>query len=540
MPVIKSEIDTTSELFQANKKAMLEKIEEFRALESRIRETSNSKKEKFEKRGQLLPRERLSLLLDKGAPFLHLATLAGLGMHDDDGKTEVHGGGVIIGIGYVSGIRCMIKVSDSAIKGGTTAPMGLEKTLRAQEIVLKNKLPVVNLVESGGANLLYQAEIFVKGGMGFANQARISAAGIPQVTVVHGSSTAGGAYLPGLSDYVIMVKERAKVFLAGPPLLKAATGEIATDEELGGAHMHSTVSGVSEYLAENDEDGIRIAREILQSLPWNENGPEQSRHHDYKDPLYSSEDLLGIVSTDYKKPYDVGEIIARITDGSEFLDFKELYGSATVCGHAKIEGQAVGILGNNGPIDAQGAAKAAQFIQLCCQSGTPLIFLQNTTGFMVGTEAEQSGIVKHGSKMIQAVTNATVPKITLQIGASFGAGNYGMCGRAFDPRFIFAWPNYQIAVMGGEQAAKVLSIVTEEKFRRMGQEPDREALDKMEAGIIARTRKESTALYATARLWDDGLIDPRDTRKVLSYCLSIALEGDKRNTNSNTFGVARM
>ncbi len=540
MPTINSEIDTQSETFQSNSEAMLKLIEEFRGLEQTIRDTSNSKKEKFEGRGQLLPRERIALLLDKGAPFLQLATLAGLAMHDDDGKKEVYGGGLIVGIGYVSGVRCLIKASDSAIKGGTVAPMGLEKSLRAQEIILKNKLPVINLVESGGANLLYQAEIFVKGGQGFANQARMSAAGIPQITVVHGSSTAGGAYQPGLSDYVIMVKDRAKVFLAGPPLLKAATGEISTDEELGGAEMHTTVSGVSEYMAEDDADGIRIAREIMAKLPWNENLPQQTNKPDFCAPLYDAEELLGIVSTDYRKPYDVREVIARIVDGSQFLDFKELYGESTVCGHARIEGQAVGIIGNNGPINANGATKAAQFIQLCCQSGTPIVFLQNTTGFMVGTEAEQSGIVKHGSKMIQAVTNATVPKITIHIGASFGAGNYGMCGRGFDPRFIFAWPNNQIAVMGGEQAAKVLSIVTEEKFKRMGQEPDREALEKMEQGIIARTKKESTALYATARLWDDGLIDPRDTRKVLSYCLSIAQEGDRRITNKNTFGVGRM
>ena len=539
MPVIQSEIDTSSDSFAANRSTMLERIEQFRTLEQRVRDTSNSKKEKFEKRGQLLPRERISLLLDKGAPFLQLSSLAGLGMHDDDGKTNVLGGGMIIGIGYVSGVRCMIKASDSAIKGGTVAPMGLEKNLRAQEIVLKNKLPVINLVESGGANLLYQSEIFVKGGTGFANQARMSAAGIPQITVVHGSSTAGGAYQPGLSDYTIMVKGGAKVFLAGPPLLKAATGEIATDEELGGAEMHSTISGVSEYLAENDADGIRLAREIVGNLPWVENGPDMPVR-DFEDPKYDIEELLGLVPADYRKPYDVHEVIARVVDGSNFLDFKELYGSQTVCGHAKIEGQSVGIIGNNGPIDADGATKAAQFIQLCCQSGTPIIFLQNTTGFMVGTEAEQSGIVKHGSKMIQAVTNATVPKITLHIGASFGAGNYGMCGRAFDPRFIFAWPNNRVAVMGGEQAAKVMSIVTEEKFKRMGQEPDREALTQMEQGIIKRMDKESEALFATARLWDDGLIDPRDTRKILSYCLSIATEGDARTTNKNTFGIGRM
>ncbi len=539
MPAIQSEIDTKSDSFKANRDSTLELIKEFRNLEQQVRNTSNSKKEKFEKRGQLLPRERIALLLDKGAPFMQLSTLAGLGMHDDDGKKDVLGAGIIIGIGYVSGIRCIVKASDSAIKGGTIAPMGLEKNLRAQEIVLKNKLPVINLVESGGANLLYQSEIFIKGGQGFANQARMSAAGIPQITVVHGSSTAGGAYQPGLSDYVVMVKGGAKVFLAGPPLLKAATGEIATDEELGGAEMHSTISGVSEYLAENDADGIRIAREIVANLPWDDE-LQRSEPKNYEEPLYDTEELLGVVPTDYRKPYDVHEVIARITDGSEFLDFKSLYGIHTVCGHAKIEGQAVGIIGNNGPIDADGATKAAQFIQLCCQSGTPIIFLQNTTGFMVGTDAEQAGIIKHGSKMIQAVTNATVPKITLHIGASFGAGNYGMCGRSFDPSFIFAWPNNRIAVMGGEQAAKVLSIVTEEKFKRMGQEPDREALDMMEQGIIKRMDKESTALFATARLWDDGLIDPRDTRKVLSYCLSIAMEARIRKPNTNTFGIGRM
>ncbi|MEP3247604.1 MAG: carboxyl transferase domain-containing protein [Sneathiella sp.] len=539
MPVIQSEIDTQSDAFQSNRASMLEKIQEFRDLEQRVRDTSNAKKDKFEKRGQLLPRERIALLLDKGAPFLQISTLAGLGMHDDDGKKDVLGGGMIAGIGYVCGVRCMIKASDSAIKGGTIAPMGLEKNLRCQEIVLKNKLPVINLVESGGANLLYQSEIFIKGGQGFANQARMSAAGIPQITVVHGSSTAGGAYQPGLSDYVIMVRGGAKVFLAGPPLLKAATGEIATDEELGGAEMHSAVSGVSEYLAENDADGIRLAREVMSNIPW-QRASKEVVGTGYDEPLYDIEDLLGVVPTDYRKPYDVHEVIARIVDGSDFLDFKQLYGIHTVCGHARIEGQPVGIIGNNGPIDADGATKAAQFIQLCCQSGTPIIFLQNTTGFMVGSEAEQSGIIKHGSKMIQAVTNATVPKITLHIGASFGAGNYGMCGRSFDPRFIFAWPNNRVAVMGGEQAAKVMSIVTEEKFKRMGQEPDYEALEKMEQGIIKRMDKESESLFATARLWDDGIIDPRDTRKILSYCLSVAQDGDERQPNKNTFGIGRM
>ncbi|MFL6714058.1 MAG: acyl-CoA carboxylase subunit beta, partial [Sulfurifustis sp.] len=429
--------------------------------------------------------------------------------------------------------------SDSAIKGGTVAPMGLKKNLRAQEIALINKLPLVDLVESGGANLRYQAQIFVEGGRGFYNQARLSAAGIPQITVVHGSSTAGGAYQPGLSDYVIMVRGKAKVFLAGPPLLRAATGEIATDEQLGGAEMHATVSGVAEYLAENDADGIRIAREIAAKLNWNERMPREAARR-YVEPRYSAEELAGVAPIDYRKPYDVREVIARIVDDSDFTDFKTLYGAATVCGQAEIFGQPCAFIGNNGPIDAQGAVKAAQFIQLMCQAGTPIVYLQNTTGYIVGTEAEQAGIVKHGSKMIQAVANATVPQITLHIGASFGAGNYGMCGRAFAPRFVFAWPNNRIAVMGGEQAARVLSIVTEEKHRRTGAPVDHGALETMERAIVAQFDAESTALYATARLWDDGIIDPRDTRRVLGYCLSMCREADRRPLNPNTFGVARM
>jgi geranyl-CoA carboxylase beta subunit len=432
-----------------------------------------------------------------------------------------------------------VSASDSGIKGGTVTPMGMRKGLRSQQIAAENKLPVVRLVESGGANLLFQAETFVEGGRGFANQARLSAAGIPQVTVVHGSSTAGGAYVPGLSDYVILVKNKAKVFLAGPPLLRAATGEIATDEELGGAELHVTVSGLGEFLAEDDADGIRIARDILAKLPWNDQLP-YTPPKPFKEPRYPADELAGVVPTDFRKPYDVREAIARIVDDSDFLDFKALYGVQTVCGHAQIEGHAIGIVGNNGPIDADGSTKAAQFIQLCCQANIPIVYLQNTTGYMVGREAERDGIIKHGSKMIQAVANATVPQLTLHIGASFGAGNYGMCGRSYDPRFIFAWPNNRIAVMGGEQAARVMSIVTEEKARRQGQTPDRAQLDALEREIVTRMDGESTALFATARLWDDGLIDPRDSRKVLAFCLSICREAALRPLKSNTFGVARM
>ena len=538
MPVFESRIDQRSETFRANREQMLALIEQFRALEQKARDASNSRRDLFRKRGQLLPRERVALLLDRGAPWLELATLAGLRMHDDDGADGIQGGGGIAGIGSVSGIRCIVVASDSAIKGGTSTPMGVKKNLRVQQIAMESKLPIVRLVESGGANLLYQAEMFVEGGRSFANQARMSAGGIPQVTVVHGSSTAGGAYLPGLSDYVVLVRNKAKVFLAGPPLLRAATGEIATDEELGGAEMHATISGLGEYLAEDDADGIRIAREIMAKLPWNEQLPSRPAKT-FREPRYPAEELVGLVPADYRKPYDVREVIARLVDDSDFLDFKALYGTHTVCGHAEIEGHALGFIGNNGPIDADGAAKAAQFIQICCQANIPIVYLQNTTGYMVGREAEQAGIINRGSKMIQAVANATVPQLTLHIGASFGAGNYGMCGRAYDPRFIFAWPNNRIAVMGGEQAAKVMSIVTEEKLKREGKPVDQAKLDAMEQAIVKRMEGESTALYATARLWDDGLIDPRDSRKILALCLSICREAEIRPLKPTTFGVAR-
>jgi len=539
MPVIESNIDPSSEAFRANREQMLTLIGEFRALEQKVRDASNSKRERFRGRKQLLPRERVALVVDPGAPWLEVSTLAGFRMHDDDGAEGIQGGGSIAGIGYVSGIRCIVSANDSAIKGGTSTPMGVKKHLRIQQIALENKLPMVRLVEYGGANLLYQAEMFVEGGRGFANQARLSAAGIPQITVVHGSSTAGGAYLPGLSDYVVLVRGRAKVFLAGPPLLRAATGEIATDEELGGADMHATVSGLGEYLAEDDADGIRIAREIMAKLPWNAQLP-LAQHKAYKEPRHSPEELAGVVPIDYRQPYDVHEIVARVVDDSDFLDFKSGYGVHTICGHAEIEGHAIGLIGNNGPIDADGAAKAAQFIQLCCQANIPIVYLQNTTGYMVGREAERNGIIKHGSKMIQAVANATVPQLTVHVGASFGAGNYGMCGRAYDPRFIFAWPSNRIAVMGGEQAAKVMAIVTEEKLKREGRPVDKAKLGAMEDAIIKRMEGESTALYATARLWDDGLIDPRDTRKVLGFCLSICREAEHRPLKRSTFGVARM
>jgi geranyl-CoA carboxylase beta subunit len=538
MPVIQSDIDVHGADFAKNREAMLAALASFRDVEQNCLNKAAEAKAKFTKRGQLLPRERINLLLDSGAPLLELASLAGYKLHDDKDGTQA-GGGIIAGIGYIAGVRCLVIANNSAIKGGTISPSGLRKSLRLQQIALENKLPVVTLAESGGANLTYAAEIFVEGARAFANQARLSAAGIPQVTVVHGSSTAGGAYQPGLSDYVVVVRGKAKMFLAGPPLLKAATGEIATDEQLGGAEMHAQIAGTAEYLAENDADGVRLAREIVGMLPWNAQLPARAQKT-WREPLYSADELLGIVPADAKKPYDVREIIARIADGSAFLDFKNEFDSQTVCGHLQIEGHGCGIIGNNGPITPRGAAKAAQFIQLCEQSNTPILFFHNTTGFMVGTESEQNGVIKHGSKMIQAVANATVPKLTIVVGGSYGAGNYAMCGRGLDPRFIFAWPNSKTAVMGGAQAGKVLRIITEEKHLKLGKEADPAMLDMLETVTAQKLDSQSTALYGTASLWDDGLIDPRDTRKLLGYLLDICAEAHIRPLKNNTFGVARL
>ena len=537
MPVLVSRLDTRSAAFAANAQRMSERLAEVRALEQRVIAESESKRARFDERGQLLPRERVARLVDRGSTFLELSRLAGLNMHDDDGKKSVMGGGSIVGIGVVAGRRCIVSASDSAVKGGTVAPMGLKKALRAQQIAFENKLPFIYLVESGGANLMYQSEIFVDGGRSFANQARLSAAGIPQIALVHGSSTAGGAYLPGLSDYVVLVRGRSSIYLAGPPLVKAAIGEDSDDETLGGAETHAEVTGLGEYLCENDAHAIALARELLDKLQWDlVPGPPG----EVRPPLFDEQELMGIVPADEREPYDVREVIARLVDGSDFLEFKARYGSETVCGHARVDGQLVGILGNNGPIQPNGSTKAAQFIQLCDQSGTPLVFLQNTTGYMVGSAAERGGAIKHGSKMIQAVANARVPKFTFVIGGSYGAGNYGMCGRGFDPRFIFAWPSARTAVMGGAQAAKVMDIVNRGKLARTGAEANEEALKAMSDALRNRLDRESTALFSTARLWDDGIIDPRDTRRVLSLCLAIAREADARVLRPNTFGVARM
>lgn len=538
MSILDSQIDSNSDQFKSSAESMQSFIDGFREIEKKVHDKELMAEEKFQKRGKLLPRERINLLLDRNTPFLELSSLVGYKMHDDkDGSMA--GGGIIAGIGYVSDMRCMVIASNSAIKGGTISPTGLEKTLRLQEIAKDNKLPVVTLAESGGANLNYATEVFVHGARGFANQARLSAAGIPQFTVVHGNATAGGAYQPGLSDYSVVVKQQAKMFLAGPPLLKAATGEIATDEELGGAEMHAQTAGTAEFLAENDSDAIRMIRDLMKQVPWNEQvTPPLAR--DWKEPRLNPDELLGVVPADSKQPYDVREIVARIADDSAFVDFKPEFDNQTICGFLKIEGHACGIIGNNGPITPKGAAKAAQFIQLCEQSNTSLLFFHNTTGFMVGTDAEQNGIIKHGSKMLQAVANTTVPKLTIVVGGSYGAGNYAMCGRGLDPRFIFAWPNSRTAVMGGAQAGKVLRIVTEDKHTKMGKEADPAMLDVLENATSDKLDKGSTALYGTARLWDDGLIDPRDTRKVLAFLLDICEESSRRKLRPNSFGVARL
>ncbi len=536
MPALRSRLNPKSAAFAANAQRLQGLLDEVRRLEGLVIAESESKRARFEQRGQLLPRERVARLLDRDSPFLELSRLAGLNMHDDDGKKSVQGGGAIVGIGKVAGKMCVVSASDSAVKGGTVAPMGLRKALRAQQIAQTCKLPMLHLVESGGANLMYQAEIFVDGGRSFANQARMSAMGLPQIAIVHGSSTAGGAYLPGLSDYVILVRGRSSIFLAGPPLVKAAIGEDCTEEELGGADTHARVTGLGEYLTEDDAHAVALARELMDKLQWDAAPPPG----EFAEPLFPAEELLGVVPADDREPYDAREVVARLVDGSDFLEFKQSFGAETLCGHARIHGQLVGILGNNGPIQPDGSVKAAQFIQLCDQSGTPLVFLQNTTGYMVGAVAERSGAIKHGSKMIQAVANARVPKFTIVLGGSYGAGNYGMCGRGFDPHFIFAWPSARTAVMGGAQAAKVMDIVNRAKLERAGEHVNEQALQAMSDGLRQRLDKESTALYGTARLWDDGIIAPEDTRRVLGLCLMLAAQAEKRVLRPNAFGVARM
>ncbi len=537
MAVMETQVDATAEQFVRNAQVMTLAVEEFRGIESRVIEAAEHKAPRYIQRGLLPPRQRLGLLLDAGAPFLELSTLCGY-MQEEDTDGSAAGGSCIAGIGYVAGVNCMVLVDDYLTKGGSITPLGSAKRQRMLQLALENKLPVICLAQSGGGNLKLLGDFFGPSGSGFARQARLSAAGIPQITVVHGSATAGGAYQPGLSDYVIMIRKQSTVYLAGPPLLKAATGEIATDEEIGGAEMHSEIAGTADYLAENDADGIRIAREIASKLGWNE-GISWSQAKNYAEPLLDAEQLLGIVPEDPKMPYDVREIIARIADGSDYLDFKPDYDVGTVCGHIEIQGHACGVIGNNGPITANGAVKAGQFIQLCEQARTPLLFLHNTTGFIVGTESERAGIIKHGSKLIQAVTNSTVAKISVVVGGSYGAGNYAMCGRGMDPRFMFAWPRSVVSVMGPAQAGSVLRTVAEAKMQRAGQ-VNTALLDALEKDTVDTMEAKSRALANTARLWDDGLIDPRDTRAVVGFVLQVCRAADRRQLNANSFGIARL
>ena len=540
MPFFDSRIDPQSEAFANNRAHTLRMLAEVRALEQRTRDRSAQSRPLFDKRGQLLPRERIALLLDPGSSYLELSTLAGYGMDNPDLAKCIPGAGVITGIGWVSGTQCVVVASDSGIEAGSMRAMGLDKLLRAQHLALENRLPFVHLVESAGANLLrYKVEGFVRGGAIFRNLARLSAAGLPVVTVVHGSSTAGGAYMPGLSDYVIMVRGRARAFLAGPPLLKAATGEIATEEELGGAEMHTAVSGLGEYMAEDDADGVRLAREVLQRLHWSRHLATAPDRPAALPPRLDPQQLLGIMSADGRKPSEMREVIARIVDDSDFREFKALYGPATVTGHASIEGHAVGIITNNGPLDPDGANKATHFIQACCQSGTPLVYLQNTTGYMVGQAYERGGMIKHGAKMIQAVANASVPQFTIMCGASYGAGNYGMCGRGYEPRFLFSWPTARTAVMGGEQAAMTMRIVAEGGARRKGLPVDEAALAAQEKAIVDTFERQQSAIVTSSRMLDDGVIDPRDTRFVLGLCLTLADEASRRTLRPMQFGVAR-
>jgi geranyl-CoA carboxylase beta subunit len=433
----------------------------------------------------------------------------------------------------------MVVVDDSGIMAGAMTGSTGYKIMRSEEIALQQKLPYVHLVESAGGDLInYTVEGFSRGGGLFAGQAKLSKAGLPVISILHGSSTAGGAYMPGMSDYVVAVKGRGKAFLAGPPLLKAATGEVASEEELGGAEMHASVSGLAEYLAENDSEAIIMAREVVDRLGWNTRCPKPGVSG--VPPLYDPDEIAGIVPVDYRKPYEVREVIARLVDGSDFSDFKPRYGVSTVCVQASIMGFRCGLIGNNGPIDPDGATKATQFLQLMDQADTPVIFMQNTTGYMVGKAYEQRGMIKHGSKMIQAVTNIEVPRITMMTGASFGAGNYGMCGRAFGPDFLFSWPNAATGVMGGEQAATVMSIVAEGAAAAAGKEPDRAALAKQEAHLTALFDGQSSGFYTSGHDMDDGMIDPRDSRRTLGFLLATVWEGRHRETRRNSFGIARL
>jgi acyl-CoA carboxylase subunit beta len=530
-PILRSKADLRSDGFKQNRDQNLAQIEQVQAALAKAREGGGEKYNKRHKdRGRLLPRERIERILDRDSPFLELCALVG---HDMPGESS--GAAVVGGIGVVSGTECLISASEATMKGGAITPMTAVKTGRLADIAEQNRLPAITMIESAGADLPNQHKIFVPGGRGFRDITRRSEQRIPTICLVFGSSTAGGAYVPGMSDYVVMVKEQAQVYLAGPPLVKMATGEETDHEPLGGAEMHSTVSGVSDYMAEDEVDALRLGREIVAHLNWRKGAAPLPRP--VEEPLYDPEELLGIASADVKIPFDAREVLARVVDGSRFSEFKPLYGKTLVCGWAFVHGHPVGILANNGILFTESANKGAQFIELCNQSDIPLVFLQNITGFMVGKKYEQEGIIKAGAKLINAVSNSKVPAITIMIGASFGAGNYAMCGRAYDPRFLFTWPNHRIAVMGGKQLGGVLDIIQRQAAAKRGTEVDEQQLEVMKGMIEQQIDKEAHPLFSSARLWDDGVIDPRDTRSVLAMCLSAAYNAPVRGTTS--WGVFR-
>lgn len=546
MTTLSSDIDITGSEFKTNANSMVEYLERVREVLRKQAATEAGHLPEARKKGKLLPRERLAFLLDPGSPFIELAPLAGYGMYEDtDGSFS--GGSLIAGIGYVSGRRVIAVVWNYAIKGGTINAVNVRKMLRIQEIAFRTKLPIVSCHESGGGNLSakdsasdpWVPALFTDGGRIYGQQAELSARGIPQITIAHGNATAGGAYQVALSDYIVLVRNQTQLFLAGPPLLKAGTGEDATAEELGGAEMHATLSGTGEYLAENDADAIRIAREIVARLPADPIIPREP----IEPPAYDPAELIGIYPADRRKPVRAQEIIARIVDGSRFFEFEADIDPGTVCGHAHLYGRRVGIISNNAPITPDGARKAAQFIQLCDQAYTPLIFLQNTTGFLVGTDVERRGQVKHSAKMIQAVANTRMPKLTILVGNAYGAGNYAMASRALKPEFVFAWPTARQALMGGAQAAKVMRIVNEQKWARKGITPTPEqiaAQESMSQMIEFGLDMVSESMFCSSRLMDDGIIDPRDTRTLLGFLLDTVLEARERKPMPTSHGVLRL
>ena len=535
MPVLKSALDPRSATFRANAAALRDVVEELEERIGKIREGGGAEaRARHLARGKLLPRDRVRTLLDPGAPFLELSQFAAYGMYGE----EIPAAGIITGIGPVMGQDCVIVANDATVKGGTYYPVTVKKHLRAQEIARQNHLPCLYLVDSGGANLPNQDEVFPDRehfGRIFYNQATLSGLGIPQIAVVMGSCTAGGAYVPAMSDECVIVRNQGTIFLGGPPLVKAATGEVVTAEELGGADVHSRVSGVTDHYALDDAHALGIARRIVGRL-----NRVKRPNLDIAapvEPLYDPAEIYGVVPSDTRKPYDVREVIARIVDGSEFDEFKQLYGQTLVTGFARIWGYPVGIVANNGILFSESALKGAHFIELACQRRIPLLFLQNIAGFMVGRKYEAGGIAKDGAKLVTAVATAAVPKLTLITGGSFGAGNYGMCGRAYDPRFLFAWPNARISVMGGEQAASVLAEIRREALAAQGEDWDAAAQDAFKAPIRAQYETQGHPYYATARLWDDGIIDPADSRRVLGLALHACLNAPIPATR---FGVFRM